>query len=36
MYMKIEMDEKVLTALIMGPSETISRELGAVRPVIMA
>jgi len=33
---KIEMDEKVLTALIVGPSETISRELVAVRPVTMA
>jgi len=36
MYMKIEMDEKVLTTFIVGPSEMISRELVAVRLVITA
>jgi len=33
---KIEMYETELTALIVGPSETISRELVAVLPVTTA
>jgi len=32
---KIEMHETLLTARIVGPSETISRELVAVRPITM-
>jgi len=36
MYMKIEMHETLLTVLIVGPSEMISRELVAVLPVTMA